>query len=289
MNRLSILSGIASLVLPLALHAKEPASQPDKSVYHLFNPVPRELLRELATDRPDKTEGPTTVDAGHVQVEMDIASFSYDRYNSDRTDTRVENWAFGTVNFRFGVLNNLEFDVVLQPWLDSRTRDIPGGVTRLEGFGDIALRAKWNLWGNEGGRTGLALLPFVKLPTNQDELANGEVEGGLIIPFSVDLGDGWGLGMMTQVDVAADSDSRGHHAEWANSITVAYDFTERLGGYVEFFSRVSAEPHTPWIGTVDVGLTYAVTPDIQIDAGMNVGVTRAADDYNPFVGLTWRF
>ena len=46
---------------------------PDKSGYSLFHPVPRELMRELTPDRPDKTEGPFTVDAGHYQLEMDFA------------------------------------------------------------------------------------------------------------------------------------------------------------------------------------------------------------------------
>ena len=44
------------------------APAPDKSVYSLANPTPDALLRELSTDRPDATEGPSTVDAGHVQL-----------------------------------------------------------------------------------------------------------------------------------------------------------------------------------------------------------------------------
>jgi outer membrane receptor for ferrienterochelin and colicin len=59
--------------------------------------------------------------------------------------------------------------------------------------------------------------------------------------------------------------------------------------YLEFASTVSAEPHTPWIGTLDIGFTYAITEDVQLDGGVNLGLTRAADDVNPFVGLSWRF
>jgi hypothetical protein len=62
-----------------------------------------------------------------------------------------------------------------------------------------------------------------------------------------------------------------------------------LSGYVEFFSSVSTEDDSEWIGTVDLGLTYGVSADIQLDAGVNIGVTRAADDINPFVGISWRF
>ncbi len=46
----------------------------DKSRYHLFNPTPVGRMREMSTDRPDKTESPYTVDAGHFQWEMDLAN-----------------------------------------------------------------------------------------------------------------------------------------------------------------------------------------------------------------------
>src|SRR6266436_4230281 len=50
----------------------------DKAAYHLFNPTPREYLREMVADRPDKTESPYTVDAGHFQVETDLVSYTRD-------------------------------------------------------------------------------------------------------------------------------------------------------------------------------------------------------------------
>lgn len=43
------------------------------------------------------------------------------------------------------------------------------------------------------------------------------------------------------------------------------------------------------IGTFDFGVTYKVRPNIQLDAGVNIGLTRSADDVNPFVGLTVRY
>jgi hypothetical protein len=260
-----------------------------KSGYHLFNPVPSDRMRELSTDRPDKTESPYTVDAGHIQVEMDLAAFSHDRHNPDRTTTRVESWSFGTVNLKFGLLDNVDLQVVFEPWSVSRTLERPGGGTRADGFGDVTLRTKFNLWGNDGGSTAFALMPFVKIPANQDDLGNHAVEGGLIVPLAVELPAGWGMGLMTEIDFNEDADGRGHHAEWINSITFGHDIVGRLGGYVEFFSAVTSERHAPWVATLDLGLTYAVTDNIQLDAGVNFGLTRSAEDVAPFVGLSIRF
>jgi hypothetical protein len=41
-----------------------------------------------------------------------------------------------------------------------------------------------------------------------------------------------------------------------------------------------------WIGTVDAGLTCALTDDFQLDARGKFGVTRAASGTNPFFGIT---
>jgi hypothetical protein len=58
---------------------------------------------------------------------------------------------------------------------------------------------------------------------------------------------------------------------------------------VEFLNVASAERRARWLAFVDFGFTYGLTDDIQLDAGVNIGVTRSADDLNPFLGISWRF
>lgn len=53
-------------------------------------------------------------------------------------------------------------------------------------------------------------------------------------------------------------------------------------------SLASAERGSHWQATADFGLTYALTEDVQLDGGVNVGLTRAAEDVNPFLGLSVR-
>lgn len=266
------------------------SSQPDKSRYNLFNPTPRELMREMSTDRPDKTESPYTVDAGHFQIEMDVLSYSFDRYNSDFNDTRIETVSIAPINLKAGLCNNVDFQLTLEPYTSVHTHDRSAGTVRNQrGFGDIVTRLKMNLWGNDGGATALAVMPFLKLPTNQDELGNNSVEGGLILPLAVELPCKWSMGLMTEFDFNRDSSGSGFHTEFINSITFSHDIIGKLVGYMEFFSLVSTERDAHWVGTVDAGLTYALTDDIQLDAGVNFGVTRAADDINLFFGISLRF
>ncbi len=268
----------------------EGSNMPDKSRYALLNPAPREWMREMSTDRPDKTESPYTVDAGHFQVEADILSYAYDRHNTDFSNTRVEGVSIAPLNLKVGLCNSVDLQLVIETYTSIRVHHVSTGtVEKNRGFGDISPRLKWNLWGNDGGSTALALLPFAKLPTNQDDLGNDSVEGGLIVPLSVALPFDWSMGVMSEVDFIRDSLGSGYHAEFINSITFGHELCADLAGYVEFFSLVSAEGGSDWIGTVDIGLTYALTDDIQLDGGVNLGVTRSADDINPFLGLSWRF
>src|ERR1035437_10086184 len=58
---------------------------PDKSAYTLINPTPHNLMRELTPDRPDKTESPYTVDAGHYQLEMSFVEFTKSQSDGVRT------------------------------------------------------------------------------------------------------------------------------------------------------------------------------------------------------------
>ena len=266
------------------------ASAADKSHYNLFNPTPREHMREMVTDRPDKTEAPYTVDAGHYQIEMDVFTYVVDRYNGIAGDHRSEALAIAPINLKAGLLNNVDLQLIVQPYVSLREHNVAAAaVDERRGFGDVMPRLKVNLWGNDGGATALALMPYVKLPTNTDHVGNNSVEGGLIVPFAVALPQEISLGLMTQLDIAHDESGDGHHPEFVNSITLGRAIAGDLSGFVEFFSSVSAESRSEWIGTFDVGLTYMVTDDIQLDAGVFIGLTRAADDINPFLGVSWRF
>ena len=268
------------------------ADASDKSQYTLFNPTPKDLMREMSTDRPDKTESPYTVDAGHFQFEMDLVSYAYDHEHEGGVTARVDAWAIAPINLKVGLCNRVDLQVVVETWNDVQTKTSGAGATlHQRGFGDVTTRLKYNFWGNDGGKTAFAAMPFVKLPTNQDELGNNSVEGGIILPLTVELPLDFGMGLMTEYDFNRDTTGSGRHTEFINSITFSHDrlLVKDLGGYVEFFSLVSAERGSRWIGTVDLGLTYGLSENVRLDAGVNIGVTKAADDVNPFVGLSWRF
>jgi Putative MetA-pathway of phenol degradation len=265
--------------------AAQIASPADKNDYNLFNPTPKELMRELSPDRPDKTESPYTVDAGHYQLEMDFANYTYD----DTDGARTKAWQVGDFNLKAGLLNKVDFQLVYDNYLNVRTEDRSGKTATQSGFGDFTARLKVNLWGDDGGKTAFALLPYVKFPTSTDGLGNNAVEGGVIFPLAVKLPADFDLSLETAAGFFQDDNDNRYHEEFIASASLDHQLIGKLSGYVEFFSNFTTESHAGWVGTVDGGLEYLVTDNIQLDGGCNFGITRAADDFNPFAGITWRF
>lgn len=264
------------------------AQTSDTFGYSPTDPTPLDALRELSTDRPDKTESPYTVDAGHFQIELDFANYTRDR--SGGGDIRTETIGVAPVNLKLGLTGRTDLQLLIDPYIRQIVTDhTTGARDRIAGFGDVTLRLKRNLWGNDGGATALALMPFVKLPTASNGIGNGAVEFGLIVPLAIGVSERIGIGLMTEVDILEQLDGRGYAPTFINSATVAFGLTDRLGLYTELFAERSTERGARWNVTGDVGLTYAISDNIQLDGGVNLGLTDAADDLNLFVGLSRRF
>lgn len=256
------------------------ARAPDKSAFTLLNPTPRELMREMSTDRPDTTESPYTVDAGHAQVELSFFDFS----REDR-GPRTDSIAVAPINLKIGLLNTLDLQLILTPYQQERT----AGDGSISGTSDITLRAKLNLLGNDGGDLAIAAMPYLTLPTGSDQLSAGAVEGGLIIPVTLALPAGFALSMMAELDIVRDDDQRGRHAELLHTVSLSHDLTERVGAFLEFAGREVFNRSRDYQATLDAGATLALTPDVQLDGGVRIGLTESAPDYAVFAGLSLRF
>ena len=149
-------------------------------------------MREMSTDRPDQTESPYTVDAGHFQVEMDFFKFTYDRHSRTACAREIVECRAGELEDRPAATTWICRSCSITTWTRARG---PGGRTaERPDLATSATRLKINLWGNDGGPTALAIMPFVKLPLDASNLRNGETEGGVIIPLAVALPGGWSMG-----------------------------------------------------------------------------------------------
>lgn len=236
--------------------------------------IAAEPLRELSTDRPDTTESAYSVDKGHFQFETELAAFTRD--GGEWTKSTL-----GELNAKYGLTDSADIQFVLPTYTHVRNGD--------EGFGDIEVRLKYNLWGNDGGDTAMALMPFVKIPTAQGDLGNGEFEGGLIAPFAFSAPGGWSCAVMGEVDLAFDDVDDDYTFVALVSATASHDITDTSAGFLEIVGIFNTETSEDIEAYFNTGVTWAVAANWQIDGGFRVGLTHASADFTPFAGLSTKF
>jgi hypothetical protein len=266
----------------------DPAA-PDKSGYSLFDPTPDDEMRKFAPDRPTKGFSVRTIDAGHFELETDLFNYTYSRYLG--LTTRSVQALDPTL--KVGLTNWADLEIQFNGLQSSQSFDSPSGTGPAlgGGFGDVFLRTKVNLFGNDDGPAGLAVIPYVKLPSSTSVISNGAVEGGLIVPLALRLPQDYLVTLMTEVDDLKDANNSGRFANFINLVSVSHPLPgiEGANGMVELFSSAGADPATPPIYTFDLGMNYRLDQHTFLDVGLNLGLNNAAPKAQIYTGVSVRF
>ncbi len=283
-----ILLLLASVSTPL--HAEDIASTPapDKSAYTLFNPTPDTQMRSFCTDRPTKSNSPCTLDVGHFQYEADAFNWTYNHNGSHTQNT----YLFTNPTFKLGLTNRIDFEVNIAPLVEVSSHDkATHSNSDLTGMGDLYLRAKYSLFGNDGGNAAMTLFPYVKIPTAAPGIGNKSVEEGLIVPISFALPQSFSLVIDPEIDAFKDAQDTGYHTNYQGVINVSHTlFSDAVTGAVELWSDVNNEPAgTTTQLSFDTALSWVVRPNLQLDIGANIGLNRATPDLQSYIGISQRF
>ena len=241
-------------------------------------------LPPICTERPSKANATCTAPVGHLQIETSLAGWSLTKADGARTDVV----SVGSTFARVGLSGSSEIQVGVTPYARVVVKD---GGTRNEasGFGDVTIRYKQRLTGPDAP-VQVALLPFVKLPTAKHDLGNGKVEGGIAIPVSFALAGPVSMTLGPEVDLLADSDGHGRHAAIVNLVNVSGPIAPRLTLAGEIWTNFNFDPAgTVKQASADAALAYAVSDNLQLDAGANFGLTRETADVETYAGLSVRF
>lgn len=263
-----------------ALSNQSDSLQAAKRTYSLFRPVPKALMRPMSTDRPDVTESAYSLDAGHFQVETDVLRYGVLRFSPDFSQDEL---GVNVANLKLGLTANVDLQLVVESYTIQTDRSETN--TERAGFGDLTLRLKRNLWGNDGSRSALAVMPFVKLPTGR-ATGNGAWEGGVVLPYALELPHDWSFGSQMQATLIHDEDSELKCLELAPTVTVGHDLYRTLGGFVELAGRWNTRTHAQAL-TLDGGPIWRVTDNLQLDLGVNYPLSVDTET-TYFLGVSFR-
>jgi hypothetical protein len=250
--------------------------------YSLFNPVPRTQMREMETDRPDVTESPYTVDAGHFQYETDVVRLIKEKSDLQKTNTLLINQA----NLKIGITGSTAIQLSFQTYGWQKETELDtGSATKENGIGDFTLRIKQNIIGNDHGDFALAILPYVKFPTSKyDE--DSRFEGGLIVPMSYKLPGEWKLGLQVEVDRLKDQDQQEMHTEFLQTLTLSHPLSKGIDGIAETYYTYDFKAHQI-SNYINAAIQMEILKDFKLDAGINYGIQHTAAKHY-FIGASYR-
>lgn len=268
---------LAASACALALSAAPLSAQVDPA-------GPIEEPAPICTDRPTKGTAACTVPKGMIQVESDAIFWSRATTGGERSDVLL----YTNPTVKFGLTDSSDIQFNLAPQVEVRSRIARQTVTQ-RGVGDLTVRFKQRLT-DPSDRIQIAVVPFVKVPTAERGIGNGEWEGGLVTSVQAPVGAAT-LTMVPQFALLADSlnpDDR--HIEFQGLVNLAYPLGSRTTMAVELWTAQNWDPS----GTVrqysaDAAVSHLLNNNLQIDIGGNFGLNQATPDLQLYAGISARF
>jgi len=232
----------------------------------------------ISTDRPDFVESSLTVGAGRAQIET---SLGYER--NEGFHHSPHEWATPTL-LRVGLGDSWEARLETEGWVSLR-----GEGDNQSGMSELALGAKYHIapagpWGASS-----ALLMHVDLPTGDPAFQGRGARPSLRWTAEWEVGERGSLGVMPGLIWNTDDEGDRYLGELFG-ITYAYAWTGRFRSFAEFAADgLGGDDGSQKQLTLDTGVAWVVTPDVQIDAASYIGLNDNAPDVALTLGLSCRW
>lgn len=235
----------------------------------------------LITDRPDTAEASQVVGLGRLQVET---SFALSHDSAAGVTTRDYN--FPTL-LRYGLIEPLEVRVegnMIQ--IETQT-----GTSTQTGFTDLAFGAKAHLQDGGGWAPSLGLLAHLTVPTGKNSFSSNALEPEFKVLMDWELPLEFSLGTNAGFDVPVQDASGDKFMRFLYAVALGHGIPgvgDRLRAFVELAGAFPTMQGKNGEHTFDAGFALLVTPNIQVDSFVQIGLTSATTDLATGLGLSFR-
>jgi hypothetical protein len=232
-------------LLPQAAQAQE-ADPPAacSETHHLFKPVPDACLGDIVTDRPHKTDTPAILAAGHAQAEIGVVEYGF----SPKKHDVVTAW---NTQVKLGLHDSVEIGAFYAPVVTSLAA--PSWTFSR----DYAVRAKWLLFQSQDEAFAVTLVPYAEATGRKFTGAGGSLFAGYDFASGLEL----------ELNVGYTAVIGGHDG----GVIATTALTQPVWGDVAAFFELWTESFvhsSERSSTLDLGLLYLVTRDVQVDGGV---------------------
>lgn len=236
----------------------------------------------ICTDRPTKANAVCTVPKGSFQLETTALGWTLTKAGGAKSRT----FSVGSSLLKYGLTDRSDMQLGFTPYVRIRNS---GSSENQSGVGDITVRYKHRVSAGESP-VQVDLLPFVKIPAAKQGIGNRKLEGGLAVPISFGLGGGVTATLGPELDLLADGDGHGRHLALVNLVNLSAPIAARLTLIGELWSNLNFDPSgTLKQASADAAVAYALSPSVQLDAGVNAGLTPDTPEVEIYAGVSLRF
>jgi len=232
----------------------------------------------LVTDRPDFTESSSAVGAGVLQLESGVTYAAFRNASSVITA--------GEILARWGVLEKLELRFLLPTYARES-----GQGSGASGFLPTGVGLKYELAQGDGtgflGGIEAALIASTTIPTGSGDFRNSDWQPAAVLATSWELAPTVGIG--TNLGVARPADDRTRYATLWASVVLGVGLNDTMSVFVELYGFEREENRGPSTVTIQTGLVYLISPDLQADFRAARRLTDRGVDFLAGAGLSWRF
>jgi hypothetical protein len=225
--------------------------------------------------RAQVTQVPQTIEPGGLLMRMDAISLGL------QPDTSAPNQykavGLGTTLVSAGLTSSVDIEVGTQLFIHD-TFSTNGSDHTESGIGDVLIQPKWTFWRDTSTGQAAAIIPYVMLPTDSSAVGNDSVQGGLILPWSMDIATGLKAAAMVEWDELRNVANTRYDTRWYGSAYLKWDLGGRIGAYVETTLSDSTAGSSTFAGTFGGGATLSISKDFQWDfeASRVLGSGRSA-------------
>jgi hypothetical protein len=231
------------------------------------------LAEPPAFDRPGIAFSPTTLPVHSFAWEQGLPDFQRDR--SDGVTQRAYS---ASTRLRYGITERWELQLAA-PLYEQIDTNGSGQAFTAAGAGDLSLAVKVGLTPGDD-RFNMALLGVVSVPTARRDIGLGSEQ------YSFGATAAWSLGEQQTLALYANVDLLESHATWTLSPSWSFALSDDVGGYLEAGYQFGGEKGQPANAVAGGGLTWMVTPTVQLDAYGFAGLTNDSTDLGAGCGVS---
>ena len=219
----------------------------------------------IQADRPGFSTGTYTVDPGVTHLEFGFQS-SY-----GKGPTSAGEFTAPLINIRAGITSDTELNILADGWTLERNAAQNGTYAQ-----DVLVGIKHRLVASD--KYNISVLGYISLPIGNEQGGAG---------FSPFIGLLWDYSLTQSVSafgtvqVISSVTDYTRSTNFQPAIGLSFAHSKKISTYVEYYSDISLNLNNDHINTIDAGIAYLLTDDIQLD--FNFGVSDDSDAHK-FIG-----